>query len=325
MTLETILLNLYRRLNLADSPDAAVTTRLTMFVNQRYREIVTQPGMARLRDGFGTVTTEAGLAEYTLPAGIERLRGVRDRSNDRVLDVMSFETWRSMWPDEINNTGTPTHYVPIGLRAVTRRPAGEPVWAVSSFAGDNTQTITINASYSQDTLAAPSGLVQSTTVALNGTTRVSLAFGNGLDDIFDLSLSAVTFGYVELYDAAVSGNLLLRMFSGQRQSRLFAYALYPTPSAAITLDLDYEHNVLELENSWSEPRLPTDFHDLLIWGALCDEYMHRDDTRLAQTEAQYQRRLSELKVFLYGHRSALKRIPPTEIAPLGSWYPRQTW
>jgi hypothetical protein len=323
MTLADIRLNLYRRLNFSDTPDGAVTTRLTMFVNQRYRTLLTTPALRRLREGVGSATSVAGQPEYGMHGGMGRILAVRDRTDDRRLAPMAFDTYRSTHPDTTQQS-TPTHYVPIGLRAVWRRPAGSAIWIVSGNALDTTQIATLHLGYNSPGLATlTAGLVQTVTATLNGTTRVAVAAGNLIDDVFTWSLSAVSNGQVSLYDAATGGHELGSISSGFRSARFYVFALVPTPSAARVYDIDYEHALVDLSNTWDEPLIPDDFQDLLVLGALADEFMHRDDNRYSAAVMEYRARLSDLKSWLYGHRAATQKGPRAELAPLGSWFPHQ--
>jgi hypothetical protein len=320
MMLSDLLTNLYRRLNWADAPDTATTTRLTMFLNQRHRRLLSSPALRQLREGFGTFTSVAAQAEYALPYGIARVRTMREITNDRVLAERSVEWYRASNPDTAANSGTPDSWVPFGVRAVARRPGALGVWAASSSAADTTQLVMMHATLST---SDPRGSLSTGTTLLTGTTRVRLGGTNTFDDVLTLSLSAACAGTVSFFDAAAAGNTLATMPAGRRTSRLYVFALTPTPASAIDYSVDFEHAITDLANVWDEPLLPEDFHDLLIAAALMDEYQARDDTRYSAAVREYEERLRELKAWLYGHRSALQPEPRREVARLGSWYPFQ--
>ncbi len=319
MTLSDLLTELYRRLNHPSSPDTSVTQRLTMFLNTRHRKLLTTPGLRATRNGFGTLTSVASQAEYGLPYGVTRLLGVRDRQNDRALSPMAWETYRAVNPDP-TTTSTPDSFVPLGDRAVFRRPGAQGVWAASSSAGD-TQNALFVGNLSTST---PRGRALSTTTALTGTSRVRLGGANTYDDVETVSLATAAVGEVTLYDAAAAGNVLGVIHSGRRTAKTFVIALHPTPGSVLDYDLDYEQALIDLTNSWDEPLLPEDFHDLLVLGALQDEFLSRDDTRYGTAKAEYDARLRELKAFAYNHRAATAPVSRPELAPLGPWFPRQS-
>lgn len=323
MTLSDLQTALYRRLNWADSPDTATVNRLLGFLNQRHRRLLSSPALRQLREGFGTLTSVAGQAVYAVPFGITRLNAVRDLTNDRALSPLAQATWRSINPDPESLSGTPDAYVPIGERAIIRQPGGAGLWAVSSSAADTTQVVHLTAAL---TATSPRGFQQTSTNTLNGTTRVRLGTGTDtFDDVVAITLSAATAGTVSVFDAAVSGNTVAVIFAGRRTSRVYALALHPTPASALDYQLDYEHAIVDLANAWDEPLLPVDFRDLLVLGALMDEYQVRDDDRYAMAAREYDQRHRELKAFLANHHAALAPLAPREIAPVGPWYPRQGW
>ena len=322
MTLAELRTNLYRRLNYPDSPDSAVTTRLTMFLNQRHRRLLSSPALRQLREGVASFASVTGQAEYALGYGTARMRVVRDPANNRTLEQRPWAWYRSLEPDPANTTGTPEAWVPLGQRAVARKPDGTGVWVASSAAGDNSQTVTIQGIVAD---AAQAGALLAASATLTGTSRVRLGTAT-FDDVPQWSVSAACAGVLTLFDASSGGNTLGTLPIGRTTSKLTVFALYQTPASALTYEVDIEHELVDMTNAWDEPLLPVDYHDLLIMAALADEYEHRDDSRYSNAIRQYDERFRELKAWLNGHRAALATpMGVREIAPLGPYYPRQTW
>jgi hypothetical protein len=323
MTLAELRTNLYRRLNYPDSPDTSVTTRLTMFLNQRHRRLLSSPALRQLREGVASFASVTGQTEYALGYGTARMLVVRDPANNRTLEMRPWSWYRSLEPDPANTTGTPEAWIPLGQRAVARKPDGTGVWVASGAAGDTTQTVTIHAVLAN---AEAVGATTSVSALLTGTTRVRLGTTQVYDDVVQWSVTAACAGALTLYDAAVSGNTLGTLPIGRTTSKLTAFALYQTPASALTYEVDIEHELVDMANTWDEPLLPVDFHDLLIMAATADEYEHRDDSRYSNAIRQYDERFRELKAWLANHRAALASpLGVREIAPLGPWYPRQGW
>lgn len=320
MTLSTLLTNLYRRLHFADTPDTAVTTRLTMLLNQRHRELLTSNALKSLRFGFTQFDSVASQPEYGLPFGISQILGIREATNDRTLGMRSWEWYRQRQPDPAAETGTPDVFVPLGQRAIFRRPAGTGVWVNSGSVGDTTQIVTIQGILAN--VEAP-GAHTIVTATLNGTTRVRLGTTQIYYDIPQWSVSATCNAGLTMFDAAAGGNTLGFLPIGRQVSRNTVFALSPTPASALTYYVDFEHALVDLSNAWDQPLLPEDFHDILVFAVLMDEYEGRDDSRYATAEANYRRRLSDLKCFLFGHRAATQPRAPSELAPLGPWFPYQ--
>ena len=72
----------------------------------------------------------------------------------------------------------------------------------------------------------------------------------------------------------------------------------PTAAAKFTLTADGYINSSTLSGSMV-PIFPADFHDILLHGALADEYLKLEKFNFAQdSEARYERRLSDLRMFL---------------------------
>ena len=70
------------------------------------------------------------------------------------------------------------------------------------------------------------------------------------------------------------------------------------PAAAITYTVDVTAGMTDLVQDTDVPRLPDDFHDLLVAGAMVREYEKTDDQRLSVSMQRYRERLSALKFWL---------------------------
>lgn len=115
MALQDIRLSLCRKLGYADSPSAEVAARLDSFVNEIHRRLLGMPGLGYLRQSSTTFVTVAGTSKYTMVAGVARIMGIRDTSNDLALRNMSWEWYQENVPDPSSTTGNPTVWVPAGL------------------------------------------------------------------------------------------------------------------------------------------------------------------------------------------------------------------
>lgn len=113
MTLADIQADLYQRLNYASTPAAAVVSRLLVFVNQRYRRLLSMPGMSRLRDANTTFVTAAGTAQYTLATSIQQIRAVYDATNQRRLTQRSLDWLRGVDPGLISTANTGEAWIPV--------------------------------------------------------------------------------------------------------------------------------------------------------------------------------------------------------------------
>lgn len=117
MQLQDIQADIYTRLNYSSSPPAAVVSRILAFINQRYRRILTQPGMGRLREANTTFNTAAGTPQYTLNAAIQRISAVYDAANMRRLAPGTLDWLRSADPGLVT-TGAPAEvWIPVTQNA----------------------------------------------------------------------------------------------------------------------------------------------------------------------------------------------------------------
>lgn len=88
----------------------------------------------------------------------------------------------------------------------------------------------------------------------------------------------------------------------------FTMELVPIPDGVYDLTIDGIIPGVDLVADGDIPVLPEDFHDILIFGALADEYNHYDKADLALVqEKKFNARVSELRYFLqksiYLHRA----------------------
>ena len=139
MTLTTILADCYRRLGFEASPDSKVTTRLTAFLNETHRQLLSIPGMERLRRSTVTFASVANQSHYALPPVVSRALSVVDASNRITLREQSWSWYRTEQPDSADPTGTPEVYVPYGLAAVSKQPSNASKVYVDSTSASDTQ------------------------------------------------------------------------------------------------------------------------------------------------------------------------------------------
>ena len=322
MTLTQLLADCYRRLNHPTSPPSAVTTRLTAFLNDAHRQILTRPGMERLRDDVMTFASVANQARYGLPPNIARIKSITDRTNDLRLALRTLDTLRSEDPG-LTASGTPDGYVPISYQPVAVQPsAATGIWAVSSSASD-----TAGPTVSIDTFTTGGYRHTPSATALTGTSRVQLGSRTDIIEITKFILSASCVGYISLYDAATNGNELARIEPGKTAGRYVGIQLDPVPSAAITYYVDYTRVIPDLSAATDEPLLPEDFHWVLVAMACRMEYAKTDDTRYAQMVAEEERGVRALRswVLYPPDFRAVSGVEETDRSNLGSWYPSGTW
>lgn len=275
------------------SPSTDQTTRLKRWMNEGYRHVLAQPGMEQLRDATFTLTTVANQAVYALPMAVNAVLNITQATNSQRLRMMTRDTYRSINAG-LNQTGSPADaWVPWGWGPVILQPSSTGLWAASTAAGDVTQTFAVNGVRSTGDLAAP----VTASAVLNGTTRVQLGSLTDYIEITTLAMSAAATGTVVVWDAAVSGNIVLRLQPGQTSAQYQQVALFPTPSAAINYTVDAQMQVPDLVGNMEIPLLPPDFHDMIPLYARMREYHRVGDTgRSNEAKQEWVRRMADLRM-----------------------------
>ena len=322
MNLQALERRVYRVTGYVDSPAADVVTRIRMFINEWHRRLLTMPGMEQLRDDTITFSSVANSARYALPQVVSRVKKLSETTNDRTLEMRTLDWYRTVDPDPA--TGTPFVWVPLGLKPVARQPATTGVWVASSSASDTTQTADIIGIRAGGYLHEPS------VVTLNGLTRVPLGALTDYIEVVEFNISAAAVGTVSLYDALAGGNELARIAINQTAAQYVTILLYPTPSAAVTYNLDYVRNILDLSRASDVPLLPEDYHDILSLGAIYEELLRKDDARWREQYRMLENRKVELFQHLFNPPDYLP-VPGQTFGPLtvgsnlGPWYPAGRW
>lgn len=322
MTLSDLLADLYRRLGYQSTPDSAVTTRLTSFLNQAQRDLLGEPGLDRLQISLWTFASVADTSQYVLTQAASRIHKIYEATNRIALQELSLEAYRQIQPDPTTTTGTPTHYVDLGFSAVSTQPSDASTLYVKSSSASDIAPLT---AYIEGTDASRGQ--QRTSDVLTGTTAV--AFPYTWVEVAKFYLSAAPVGAVTLHEDSGDGTELGRIGAGNLNTfvRRRRIALWPTPASAITYSVDYDRDWLDLSASTDEPMLPVRFHPLLIEGALMREMTKKDDARYALAERNYHRMVSNLKYFLHGAadtRPVMGRCVVQRPSTLGGWYPSGT-
>lgn len=317
MTRSDLLTALARRTNKNTTLDTVTQNRLVDFLNERQRRILSLPGTQHLRDVVLSFTSVSSQADYVFP-NLSKVRRVTDQTNDRVLFEMSEADWRVV--DPAQDTGTPQAFVWRGRRAVAKQPsAAAEVFVKSTASGDTTQT-----AYVEGMITG--GYIRTASVTLTGTTAVTLASAiTTWERIDKFYLSAAAAGTVTLHQTSGAGTELARITIGSTNTDYFCVSLWPTPdSSSYTYLVDAERQTPTLAQSTDVPVLPEDFHDLLLLGALQDEYQHMNDGRYAMAADEYRRREGQFRYWLA--ETASRRALPETAPPsrLGSWYPAGT-
>jgi hypothetical protein len=312
MALHELRLSLCRKLGYSDAPSTEVVTRLTMFLNEIHRRLLGLPGMEYLRQSQTALTTAASTPQYSLPPDVARIIGIRDATNDAVLRGQTWAWYVSHEPDPTSTTGIPEYWVPVGQVAVATQPAdASAVYVVSTSASD-TNTCAIEG-------IRTGGYPFTSSVAMTGTTAIKVGAHSDIVALTKFYLGLPAVGTVTLTEDSSSGTELARIAIGQTHARYLRIALWPTPSSATSLTLDYSRQVEDMEDGTDEPLVPRDFHWVIESGARMLEYEKMDDRRYPAAVADFQKGVRDLKWFVTQQADA--NGARAGRSSLGAWYP----
>jgi hypothetical protein len=323
MNLTDCLSDLYSFFHYTTTPPAAVTTRLTRFLNDVQREILTKPGLLRLRDSVTPITATANVARSGLPPIVSRINGITDRTNNRPLYETTVQAIRRLDPAQVNSSAAPECWAPAGYVEVQFQPAagGSGLWAVSSSAADTTQTAYIET-------VTVGGYPYRDTKALNGATRVQFGAVVRTDhiEVTRFYIGATAAGYISLFNAAAAGTELARIEPGKTFARYDAVEWFPMASADATLYCDFTRTITNLVNAFDEPLLPDDFHKVVVDGAMQAECLFINDARYAACASEYRAGLDRLEDWVMNDGARITTMRPmrrarSSLSGLSTQYP----
>ena len=288
MTFSEIKADVYRRAGHPSSPQTEVSTRIGAFVNRWNRKILSAPGMEPLRRVILTKASVASAQTYGI--ALQRIRYMTEASTDRRLREKTIGWYREHYPDPASMTGTPEYYIPMGITRIHTRPSAACELFIDSTEAADVGTVRVQAIRSN-------GYPVTLSKALTGTTAVSMSTTiTDVIDILDVRLSAAQTGDVIVTQGS-GGTELSKVVIGQTQPRFLRYALAPTPSEAITYQIDGIADLVDMSNDTDEPFENADFHDVLVDGAVHDEWKSRGRSQDAQDlRAEIEIRLAQLRM-----------------------------
>lgn len=282
--------DVYRLCGWADSPAAAVSTRVKARLNVWHRKLLTKPGADWLRADVLTFASASGTNRYGLPQGVARVKQIWETTNDKRLERRDLKWLRSYHTDPA--AGIPTQWIPMSWTGVATQPSNASEIFAKSTAAD-TATIFIEGYIT-------GGYFRTASVALTGTTAVSLSTSiTTWIAITKVYVSATCTGVVTLHEDSGAGTELARIAIGQTYPRYQSIFLVPTPNAVVTYNVDCDLEIPDMANNTDEPLLPVDFHWLISAGARRDEWLKKGDMdRFTREDADIKEGMGDYLVWL---------------------------
>lgn len=294
MTFQGLKQDAFARLSFASSPASEVDTRIGRYVNRWHRKILSMPCFRSFRRVQVTQASVADTFDYGI--ALAELYYITERTNDIRLRKRTEDWWRKTYPDPTADTGTPGYWVPLGYTRTQRRPSDASELFVISTSGSDTGTAYVEAIRS-------GGYPRSLSVTMTGVTGVSLSTAiTDIVDVVGFYVSAAAAGTITLREDSGTGTVLSTIPIGASYPRFLRYALAPTPSAAITYYLDGLADIVDMAQTTDRPLTPEDFHDLLVDGAVHDEWVTKGRRMEArELRGEIERRIQDLRAWVWMH------------------------
>ena len=225
-------------------------------------------------------TTVVDQENYNLDSEVDRIGLVRQRTTPQKIQYLPDELFYRFLPNpEDVSSGTPRFYrlwEETGFSAPLA--ADDTVYVVSSSTSDgSTFTVRIRGRNA-------SGEVVTETLTMNGTTNVTSNTTWDAGGLMAISKSASTTGTISCR-RTTGDTLLSEMEPDNLAPRFKRMSLYPIPSAAITINLEYYERYIFLINDVDVPQMDLQWNWVLREGALAKTWEYKQNEQAA---AQHQ-------------------------------------
>lgn len=279
MNLSDIRQELYDHFGYGDTPSPDVERRIDSYINAAYFELMTRPGLGKLRQAIIPVVGVSGSPYTVLPSNVTRIRAIVNQTTMEPLYELNLQQQRLRDPGNQDGSGDPTHYSLLGGSALaTDLSAAAELFVKSSSGSDTVVKVTIDGILSNGMPRRVGGM------ALTGTTGVSVdSTITTWQTISRFVLDSRALGDVTLHQGSGSGTELARIPKGKTQSRYTKLKLYPYPTSAVTLSADVVLSLDKMVDPTDEPLLPEDYHWLVVCGAMMRQHT-KDGNHAAYAE-----------------------------------------
>lgn len=317
MTFASLLSAAYDELNYGSSPSSDVVTRIKRWINEGHRNILRLPAFQGLRTVTYPFDSVAAQKTYGL-AAFDRLDRIVDVDNQKPLPMKDLAWLRSADPGDAE-TGTPSVWVPLGIQPVAIQPSSTGLWVVSTSAADTAIVIYLRG------LRATGQISSEVATTLTGASRVALGTATDYVAVVELFLSVAAAGTVSLYNASSSGTELAQIPIGNTSTRYRGVRLWPTPTAAVSYNVDGQFSLPDLAQNSSVSRVPEEFEELLLkWVRFCDARKKGHEGRMKIELAMFEKGLKDLasvQEFPADFRAVASEGRSVGANNLGGWFP----
>jgi hypothetical protein len=235
--------------------------------------------------------TFATVADYNLDAEVDEIRLLRLRSTPRKLVYVPDHIFYELQADpEGTGSGTPWAYrlwEETGF--ATNLAAADTVYVSSSSTSDGSAfTVRIVGRNS-------SGEVVAETLTLNGTSNVTSSTTWAAAGLMQISKSATTTGTITCY-RTTGATQLTEIAPEETAPRYKRLSLYPIPSSALTMYLEYDERLRFLSHATDVPQMDHKWMWVAIEGTLAKVWGYKqNDVRSQLSQALYEKGLFRMR------------------------------
>lgn len=270
--------------------DTQITTLLGEFINLTVAQIHNEHAWTWLRrkTTFATVTDQE---DYNLDEEIDRLVLVRQIETPTKLIYLPDQHFYRALPDPENqSSGVPKYYrlwEETGFS--TNLSAADTLYVVSSSASDGStfKVVVVGRNSSGEEVTEE--------ITLNGTTNVTSTTTWAAAGLKQVSKSARTTGTISVY-RTTGATLLSELAPSELAPRFKRLSLYPVPSSAVTMYVEYFERLRLLVNDADTPQMDYKWMWVLRSGALAKAWAYKQNEQAsAIAEAVFQDGLKKMK------------------------------
>ena len=270
--------------------ETQINSTLTDFINLTLQEIHSYHGWTwkRRKTTFSTVASQE---DYNLDEEIDEIAFLRQRSSPtKLLYIPDPDFYRVLPNVEDLGTGPPRYYrlwEETGFS--TNLAAADTIYVVSSSASDTSTFKVLVVGRNS------SGEVISESLTMNGITNVTSTTTFAASGLMQVSKSANTTGTISVYRTTCA-TLLAELAPEEATPRYKRLSLYPVPSAAITVYVEYFERLRLLVGDNDVPQMDYKWNWVLREGALAKawEYKQNDAAHLFHRQA-FMQGLAQMK------------------------------
>lgn len=228
-----------------------------------------------------TFDTVASTEDYVMARDIDKISLIRQIESPTKLNQLTDDLFYELVPYP-TATGNPRFYRMWSNEGVsTRLAVADTIDVVSSSAsdaGDSDISVTV--------VGYSGGIRVSETYQINGTTVVTGSITFDAREVY-VSKQGDTTGNITVTENSGSTTLVV-LGKEERNPRFKVLSLYPIPSSAITMYVEYYTYIRELTNDSDVPEFDSKWHYIVRLGTLSKvlQYLGQESQFLA-TQAQY--------------------------------------